>query len=127
MSDFSDSWKQCMRGNGFPVPDIETAREALEFVDQLHSAWEGAGAGDELLIGALLAGGALVGVDEAVLAFLGDVAEVAAVVYIGACLGCIGSVALDDLKGLFASGELQPFVVAELEKQGVDVTDEAHA
>jgi hypothetical protein len=75
----------------------------------------------------LIAAGAFVGADEAVLAVLGEVAQVAVAMYITAYIGCLASVALDDLKGLFASGELPNFVVAELESQGVDIAGGAPA
>jgi hypothetical protein len=127
MSTFSEAWAGCMRGNGLPVPDIETANEALEFVDKLHSAWENAGGGEELTIGALVAAGALVGADEAVLSVLGEVAQVAAILYLTTCVTCLGSVALDDLKGLFAQNQVPNFVVAQLENQGVDLQNSANA
>jgi hypothetical protein len=127
MSAFSEAWAQCMHRNGLPVPDVETANEALEFIDALHSAWEHAGGGEELLIGGLIAAGAFVGADEAALTLLGHVAQVAAALYISACVTCIGSVAIDDLKGLFAQGQVPDFVVAQLDSQGVDLAGQAQA
>ncbi|MCC8400460.1 hypothetical protein LJ655_00895 [Paraburkholderia sp. MMS20-SJTN17] len=120
MSAFSDRWSQCMQGSGFPVPTVDDVNEALDFLHKLHDASENSG-GAEVTIGALLAAGAVTGVDEAVLATLGEVAAVAVGVYIGACIACMGSVALDDLKGLFASNEVPDFVVAQLNGQGVDL------
>jgi hypothetical protein len=127
MSEFSEAWAQCMHGNGFPVPDVETANEAVEFVHKLHSAWETAGGGEELTIASLIAAGAFVGADETVLAVLGEVAQIAVVMYITACIACLASVAFDDLKGLFASGDLPDFVVAELESRGIDIAGGAPA
>lgn len=121
MSTFFENWVQCMDKNGFPVPSVETANEAIEFVHQLHSAWENAGGDEEMTIGALLALGAAAGIDEAALAVLGEIAEVAVLVYIGACTLCIASVAIDDVKLLFANNELPDFMVAQLENQGVDL------
>jgi len=121
MSNFSESWEQCMHGNGLPVPSVEDANEALELMHKLHSAWENAGGDEQMTIGALIALGALAGVDEGALVVLGEVAQVAAALYISACIGCIASVALDDLKNLFAENELPDFVVAELDGQGVDL------
>ncbi|EEA01123.1 hypothetical protein BH160DRAFT_3557 [Burkholderia sp. H160] len=120
MSAFSDRWTQCMQGSGFPVPTVEDANEALDFLDKLHNALENSG-GADVTIGALLAAGAVTGVDEAILATLGEVATVAVGVYIGACVACLGSVAFDDLKGLFASNAVPDFVVAQLNSQGVDL------
>ncbi|SIT43293.1 conserved hypothetical protein [Paraburkholderia ribeironis] len=121
MSAFSDRWTQCMQGSGFPVPTVEDANEALEVLHKVHDAWENSGGEAELTIGALLAAGAVVGVDEGVLATLGEVATVAVGVYISACVACLGSVAFDDLKGLFASNAVPDFVVAQLNSQGVDL------
>lgn len=122
MSTFFENWEQCMHGNGLPVPSVEDASEAVELLDKLQRAMENAGGEAEVTIGALLALGAFVGIDEAALAVLGEVAQVAAALYISMCLGCLGSVALDELKGLFASNELPDFVVAELNNQGIDLT-----
>jgi hypothetical protein len=127
MSAFSESWEHCMHDKGLPVPSVEDANEALELVDKIHQAIENAGGEAEVTIGALIVAGALVGVDEAALAVLSEVAQVAAALYISVCIACLASVALDDLKGLFASNDLPDFVVAELEGQGVDLGGEAHA
>ncbi len=122
MSQFSDNWVQCMHSNGLPVPSVEDANEALEYVHKIHSALENASGGEaEVTIGTLIALGAFAGVDEVVLIALGDVAQVAAALYLSACIGCIASVAFDDLKKLFAENELPDFVVAELDSQGVDL------
>lgn len=127
MSTFFGKWEQCIHGHGFPVPNVEDAREALELLDKLHSAWKNAGGDEEITIGALLAAGAVTGVDEAVLMVLEEAAQIAVAVYIGACIGCIASVAIDDLRGLFASNEIAGFVVAELSNQGIDLANEASA
>lgn len=123
MNTFFENWKQCMHGNGLPVPCVEDANEALEFVHKLHLALENAGGDEEMTIGTLITFGAA-GIDEAALAVLGEVAQVAAAFYIDACISCIVSVALDDLKRLFANNELPNFVVAELDSQGIDLTGE---
>jgi hypothetical protein len=122
MSTFFESWQACMHRNGFPVPSVEDAKEAVELLHQLNQALENAGGEVEMTIGALIAAGALVGIDEGVLVVLGDVAQVAATVYIGTCIGCIGSVALPDLRRLFASNELPGFVVDQLNGNGIDLT-----
>ena len=127
MSTFSEALVTCMQGHGLPVASVENVTEALEFVDKLHSAWENAGGGEELTIVALIAAGAFVGVDEGVLAALEAVGQVAAALYISACIGCIASVAIDDLKGLFASNDLPDYVVAELNNEGVALSGTAVA
>jgi hypothetical protein len=58
-----------------------------------------------MTIGALIAIGAIVGVDEAALEVLREVAQVVALVYISACIVCLASVPLVDLMVLFCSGE----------------------
>jgi hypothetical protein len=127
MSAFAERWEQCMHGRGLPVPSVEDANEALEFVDKLHSAWENANGDEVMTIGALIALGAFTGVDEAAVEVLGEVAQVAAVLYISACIACLASVAIDDLRRRFASADLPDFVVAELNSQGVDLAEEATA
>jgi hypothetical protein len=127
MSQFSDAWVKCMHGNGLPVPEIQELNEALEFVDKIHSAFENATGKEEITIGALLAVGAFVGFDEAALAALTQAAAITATAYLAACVGCLASVALDDLKDLFASGDLSAFVVAQLESDGINISDHATA
>ena len=124
MNTFFGNWEQCMHGQGLPVPNAEDAKEALELLHKLHSAWENAGGDEAMTIGALLAAGAITGIDEEI---LGAVAQVVVVVYISACIACITSVAIDDLRGLFASNEIPDFVVAELNNQGIDLANEANA
>jgi hypothetical protein len=124
MSTFSEQWGQCMRGKGLPVPDIEGVNEAVDLLEHIHEAIENTGDA-EVTIGALLAAGALVGIDEAALAVLGEVAQVAAALYLLACTACLGSVAIDKLRGLFASNELPGFLVAQLESQGVELSNQA--
>ena len=58
MSTFSESWVAFMHSAGFPVPDLQDTKEALDFLHKLHNAWESAGGGEELTIGALLVAGA---------------------------------------------------------------------
>src|SRR5438045_1101685 len=104
MSDFSKAWIACMHNRGLPVIDVETVGEAIEFLERIRAALEKSGGDGKLTIGALLAAGAIVGVDKAALAVLGEAAQVAAALYLGACIGCMGSVARDELKRLFALG-----------------------
>jgi hypothetical protein len=125
MSDFSDAWVNCMRRNGLPVVEAKTVEEAIDFVEKIHTAFEKVGGDDKVLIGALLVVGGAVGLDEAALAVLGQVATVAAVTYLGACILCMGSVALDDLKRLFAQGKVPDFIVSQLETDGIDIKAKA--
>lgn len=126
MSTFFENWKQCMSNSGLPVPNIEDINEAVEFLHQLHSAWENAG-GEVETIGALIASGAAAGISEDALIVLGTVANIAVSLYINQGIGCLGSVAKDGLKALFAQNELPDFVIAELDSQGIDLNNEATA
>ena len=121
MSDFSDKWVGCMRSHDIPVPDLETLNEALEFIDKVHSAWENAGGGEQLLIAGLLGAGAFVGLDEAALGVLATAGEVTAILYLAACIGCLGSAALSDLISLNEQGALPEYVVSTLQDQGTDL------
>lgn len=127
MSTFFENWKQCMQGNGLPIPKVEDATEALHFLEQLHQAWENSGGEVEMTIGALAsAGGA--GLSEEVLIAIGVAADVVIVLYINQGIGCLSSVALDELKRLFADNELPEFVVAELDNKNISLAnDEAIA
>ena len=126
MSTFSEKWGQCMRGKGLPVPDIDGVNEAVELLDHIHQAIENTGDA-EVTIGVLLAAGAIVGVDEAALTVLGEVAQVAAALYLLECTSCLGSVAIGELRGLFASNDVPDFMVEQLKSQGVELSNEAVA
>jgi hypothetical protein len=121
MSTFSDAWIACMRGNGFPVIDAETVGDGLEFVDSIHSAWEKAGGDEKVTIGALIAAGAFAGADKATLVVLGQAAQAVLLAYWGACIACLGSVAIDDLRSLFAQGKVSDSVVVQLQDDGINL------
>ncbi|MDN5284228.1 MAG: hypothetical protein JWR38_502 [Mucilaginibacter sp.] len=127
MSTFFENWKQCMSNSVLPVPNIEDVNDAVEFLHQLHSAWENAGGEVETTIGTLIASGAAAGISEDALVVLGTVANIAVSLYISQGIGCLGSVAKDGLKALFAENELPDFVIAELDSQGIDLNNEATA
>ena len=126
MSTFSEKWALCMRGKGLPVPDIDDVNEAVAFLDHIHQAIENTGDA-EITIAALLSAGAVAGVDETALAVLGEVAQEAAELYLAACTGCLGSVAIGELRGLFASNDLPDFMTQQLQNQGVDLSSQAVA
>jgi hypothetical protein len=121
MSAFSEEWASCMRGNGFPVVDAKSVGEALEFVESIHSAWEKAGGDEKVTIGALIAAGAFAGLEKGALAILGEATAAVFVAYYIACITCMASVALQDLKNLVSLGKVPDFVVADLESQGIDI------
>jgi hypothetical protein len=125
MSTFSQKWQGCMRSQHLPVPTIENANEALEFVDMLHSAWENAGGEAGMTLGALIGTGALNAAGEQTLIVLAAAVDIAVVVYLSACMNCVVYSGFDDVKKLFASNQLPAYVLDELNKQGVDLTGEA--
>src|SRR5262249_12800230 len=84
---FSDDLTSCM--SPLPAPTVEGANELMEFLDQLHSAWESSGGDEEMLLTALVAAGAVTGIDEAALATAGTVTVVA---YLAALVACSVSV-----------------------------------
>jgi hypothetical protein len=124
MSTFSENWGKCMLGKGLPVPDIDGVNEAVKLLDHIHQAIENTGDA-EVTIGGLLAVGAIVGVDEAALTVLGEVAQVVAALYLLECTTCLGSAAISELRGLFASNDLPDFMVEQLKSQGVDLSSQA--
>jgi hypothetical protein len=108
MSDFSSAFNACMSTNGLPTPRqvVDSAGDLLEFLHQLHTASEAAGADEEMTIGALIAAGAVTGIDETVLAALGAAAAITVGAYISACAACAVSAATPDILGpLLAEAE----------------------
>jgi hypothetical protein len=109
MSDFTSDFNACMSANGLPTPGqvADSVGDVLEFLHKLHVACESAGVEvDSETIGALIAAGAAVGIDEAVLAALGAAAGITVGAYIGACAGCVASVVASDILGpLLASAD----------------------
>ena len=128
MSTFGEDWERCMTGKGLPVPSVEDANEALEFLHQLHSAMDNVTGGEaEMTIGTLLASGALGGIGEGSLVILGGIAQTLVAVYLSQAISCLGVVAGGELRKLFSSNELADFVVAELDIQGIDLAGGAAA
>ncbi len=108
MSDFSDAFNACMSSNGLPTPGqvVDSVGDVLELLHKLHTACEAAGADEEMTIGALIAAGAVVGIDETVLAALGAAAGITVGAYIAACAACVVSAVTPDiLQPLLASAE----------------------
>jgi len=58
MSTLFESWQQCLRNKGFPVPSVEDAHEALELMDKPKQAIENPGGEVEITIGAQIAASA---------------------------------------------------------------------
>jgi hypothetical protein len=122
---FSDDFSSCMSSNSLPSPgDIaDSVGDLLEFVDKLHTAWESAGGDDEMLIGGLVALGAATGIDEAVLAALGEAASVTVLAYIAACVACAVTAAGSSIWSRISASDtpswLQGQLTAQAETQGV--------
>lgn len=112
---FSDDFSNCMSSNGLPTPSgvFDSLSDMSEFLHELHTAWEGAGGEEETTLAALVALGAVTGIDETVLAGAGAVTVGA---YLAACLACVvsaaGSAVWDEITGpspimdLWLRGEL---------------------
>jgi hypothetical protein len=106
---FVDDFRSCM--SPLPIPDVDGVNEALEFLDKLHSAWENAGGDEEMLMTALLAAGAVTGIDEGAIAALGT-ATVAA--YIAACVACAVSAAGSSIWDLISSSSTPSWLQGDL-------------
>lgn len=102
---FTDNFNSCMSSSGLPTPSqvFDSVTDALEFLHQLETA---AGGDEEMTLAALAALGAATGIDEDVLAILGEAAEVTVEAYLSACFGCLVSAAISSgmsWQNLFAS------------------------
>jgi hypothetical protein len=88
-----------------PAPQslLDSAGDFLEWLEQLHSAWENAGGDEEMTLAALLALGAVVGVDETFVAAVGTAAQVTVLAYIAACAACLVSASGSAVWGLISS------------------------
>ena len=124
---FGDSWAQCMSSNSMPVINLDDLSDVKEFIEQIHQAWENAGGEEETTIAALVAAGALTGVDEAALAVLADAVTITVVAYLAACIACMASAGIDALRDLFAQSPPQPFMQDKLADLGIKVGDTATA
>ncbi len=113
------SFSDCMKSSGLPVPSVDGLNEAKEFIENLHQAWEAAGGEMEMTLAALLAVGAVTGIDEEAVA---AVAAVTVSAYIGACIGCLAAAGIEALKGLFASNPPQDFMSQQLASLGFDLS-----
>lgn len=129
MSFFSD-WESCMTDHGMPVPNVESAGEALELLDQLHSAAENASIelGQVVTIGMLLATPGIAELlGESGVLILAGVAQTLAAIYISQGVSCVFAVAAMEVKRRFASNDLPDFMTEILAGEGHDLTAEAVA
>jgi NADH dehydrogenase FAD-containing subunit len=84
---FADDFASCLSPLPTPGQLGDSLSDLLEFLHKLHSAWEASGGDDEMLLTALVAGGAL-GIDEATASALAAAAGVTVVAYLAACISC---------------------------------------
>jgi len=121
---FSDDFNSCMSSSGLPTPSqvFDSLSDALEFLHTLHNAWENAGGDEEMTLAALVAAGALVGVDETALAALGAAAGITVVAYLAACLACVVSVTGSSIWNMISSTDdswLKDQLVAQADQQNI--------
>jgi hypothetical protein len=75
-----------------PAPTVDGINELMEFVHQVHTAWEASGGETEALMGGLVAAGAVTGIDEGAVATLGTATVLVYLADLTACaVGCAGS------------------------------------
>jgi hypothetical protein len=119
---FWDNFSGCLSSSGLPTPSevFDSAGEVLEWLEQLHSAWENAGGDEEMLLSGLVAAGAVTGIDEGVVA---TAAAVTVSAYLAACAGCLvgaaGQSIWDALSAVAAPIDLTNLVTAAAERQGL--------
>ena len=100
---FSSDFTSCMSPLPTPGAVLDDAAEFMDWLEQLHGAWENAGGEEEMTLAALLALGAFTGVDETFVAAVGASAEITVVAYITACAGCLVSAAGSSIWGLITA------------------------
>lgn len=117
---FSDDLQSCM--NPFPVPFLSSGDEALEFLHQIHQAWEAAGGEMDVAMEALIAAGAVVGLDEAA---IGALAGATVATYLAALAGCAASAAGSYVWNLIASADsyVAPLLQDAAAQQGIPQED----
>ena len=116
---FSDDLTSCMAP--LPAPTVEGVDELMEFLDKLHSSWEASGGDDEMLLTALVAAGAVTGIDEAALATAGTVTVVAYLAALVACsVSILASDVWDEITSPVTPSWLQADLQAQAEQQGVE-------
>jgi hypothetical protein len=84
---FSSDLTSCM--SPLPAPTVEGVEDFVEWIHQVHNAWESSGGESETLLAGLVAAGAVTGIDEAALAAAGAATVMA---YLAVATGCMVSV-----------------------------------
>ncbi|HEX5283574.1 MAG TPA: hypothetical protein VFW30_05600 [Bryocella sp.] len=85
-----------------PTPGdfLDSADDFVEWLEQLHSAWENSGGDEEALMVTLITAGAITGIDETAVAALAGVTVLA---YIAACATCLASATASAIWDLISS------------------------
>lgn len=115
---FTSDLEACM--SPLPAPSVDGMEDLVEFLHQVHNAWESAGGEEETLVAGLVAAGAVTGIDEAALAAAGTVTVAA---YVGAVAGCVTAILAGDVWDWIAAPVtadwLKSALVAQAEAQGI--------
>src|SRR5436309_3221638 len=116
---FSDDLGSCM--SPLPAPTVDGVEEVMEWLHELHTAWEASGGETEMLLTGLVAAGAVTGIDEAA---LGTAGALTVGVYIAALTACIvttlGPSIWDALTAPAIPSWLLSQLTAQAETQGIE-------
>src|SRR5260370_38063529 len=110
-----------MDDKGLPVPSPDNRYDFVELIDNLHQAWEASGGEADTTLAALVAIGAVTGIDETILAAAGTVAVG---VYIAACIACLASTPIDLLRDLFKKIDAPDFLGQRFSRLGIDLSEQ---
>jgi hypothetical protein len=115
---FSSDLSSCM--SPLPAPTIDGVEEFLDWLHQVHTAWEASGGESEMLIAGLVAAGAVTGIDEAALAAAGAATVMA---YLAVATGCMTSILASDVWDWITADTtatwLQSQLMAQAQSQGI--------
>lgn len=132
---FTDDVNTCMSSSELPTPRqvFDSVSDALEFLHQLHTAWETAGGEADMTLAALAAAGAATGIDEGVLVILAAAGTVTVSFYLGACFGCIvrawpsTGISWSDFLASADDSWVQDQLTVAANDQGIDTSGTANA
>jgi hypothetical protein len=133
---FTEDFNSCMASTGLPTPVevFDSLSDAIEFLHQVHDAWETAGGDEEMTLAAFAAlGGAATGIDETVLAALGAAAAITVTAYAAQCASCLVSawvstgISWSDFLASTDDSWVQGQLTVAAQDQGIDTTTTATA
>jgi hypothetical protein len=123
---FNSDLASCMYP--LPAPNSEGMDELIEFLDQLHSAWENSGGEADTTIMALVAAGAVVGIDEAALAAAGAATVLTYITSLTLCAARgLSSSVWDWITADATPTWLQSNLMAQAQAQGIAPPDSGEA